>query len=228
MKKYMGKAYILRYLFVSMALFINGLNITLAKISCLGTDPFSSLNYSLSSFFPISMGKAMMIINGILLVFCFLFMRRAIGYGMIACTLILGNASDFWNGILVNIIGHEITFTGLEHMPLRLGILATGIIMNIFFCSFYIGGEVGMAPYDALGYMIEKLSHNRIPFKFARIITDIICVAVAYLLSKPAGIQWQIIGIGTMVMAFGTGPVLDFFLTYVSKPFYNKICGPKE
>lgn len=85
-----------------------------------------------------------------------------------------------------------------------------------------------MAPYDALGYMIEKLSHNCIPFKFARIITDIICVAVAYLLSKPAGIQWQIIGIGTMVMAFGTGPVLDFFLTYVSKPFYNKICGPKE
>ena len=224
MSKYFTRNYLLRIFFVSLALFINGINVALARISCLGTDPFSSLNYAIGSFCDISMGTAMMIMNGILLVFCLFFKREAIGFGLVACMMILGNAADFWSNIIVSMIGYEVAFQGMEHIILRLVILFVATIMNIFFCSFYIGGNTGMSAYDALGYIIEKVSKYKVSFKYARIITDALCVLVAYILSKPAGLEWQIIGIGTIIMAFCTGPILDFFLEHVSKPFYKKIC----
>lgn len=224
MKKYISKPYILRYIFVSLALFINGLNITLTRISCLGSDPFSSLNYAINSFTGIPMGTAMMFMNVILFIFCILFLRSSIGYGMVACTFILGNAADFWNKVLTSIIWHPITFSGNDHMLIRVLLLIFSMIMNIFFCSFYIAGDVGMSPYDALGYVIEKLCNHKIPFKFTRIITDILCVICAFVLAKPAHIQWQILGIGTFFMALCTGPILDFFLVHISRPFYTKLC----
>lgn len=227
MKKYISKPYILRYIFVSLALFINGLNLTLTRISCLGSDPFSCLNYAINSFTGISMGTAMMIMNGILLIFCILFLRSSIGYGMIACSVILGNSADFWNYMLIKIIGHSISFSGNEQLIFRLVLLIFSMIMNIFFCSFYIAGDVGMSAYDALGYVLEKLFHGNFPFKYARIMTDLICVIISFILARSSNIQWQIIGIGTLFMALGTGPILDFFLVHISKPFYHKICGEK-
>ena len=223
MKKYISKPYILRSIFVSLALFFNGLNITLTRITSLGSDPFSSLNYAINSFTGIPMGTAMMLLNGILLIFCILFLRNSIGYGMVACTLILGNAADLWNKILEAILGHSLAFSGSEHMVFRLCLLVISIIGNVFLCSFYIAGDVGMSPYDALGYIIEKLSNGFIPFKYARIITDLICVVVAYILAAPAKIQWEIIGIGTVFMALCTGPFLNFFLLHISRPFYEKL-----
>lgn len=34
----------------------------------------------------------------------------------------------------------------------------------------------------------------------------------------------ELIGIGTVIMAFGTGPLLTFFKEYIAQPFVRKVC----
>lgn len=93
----------------------------------------------------------------------------------------------------------------------------------IFFNSFYISADLGMSPYDALGFIIEKQSGG-FPFKWARVVTDVACVVTAFFVAGESGSQWELIGIGTVIMAFGTGPLLAFFKERIAQPFVRKVC----
>ena len=54
---------------------------------------------------------------------------------------------------------------------------------------------------------------------------DIACVVTAYFMAGKDGNQWELIGIGTVIMAFGTGPLLAFFKERIAQPFVEKMCG---
>lgn len=93
----------------------------------------------------------------------------------------------------------------------------------VFFNSFYISAGLGMAPYDAFGYIIEKITHKKIAFRWARVVSDTACVVFAFLISASRGTQWELIGVGTVVMACGIGSLLSWIITCIAEPFYQKI-----
>ena len=80
-----------------------------------------------------------------------------------------------------------------------------------------------MAPYDSVGYLVQKVSHGKIPFKRTRVVQDCVCVLTTVLIAIPQGTQWQIVGIGTVIMALGLGPALTFLQEKIALPFYEKI-----
>ena len=110
----------------------------------------------------------------------------------------------------------------MDNIALRMLLLCAGMVTMVFFCSFYMSSEMGMAPYDALGYIVEKMT-GRIPFKWARVAIDSFCVVIAYFIVRLEGTQWELIGIGTVIMALCIGPLLSFFRKAAAEPFIRKI-----
>lgn len=222
LSKYAKKSYVLRYIVVILSIFLVGLAMSIMRVSAMGTEPFSCLNYSISEHFGIPMGITMASINGVLLVLSFFTMRESLGFGTVVNMLCLGTAADIWGNVIQILVGHKISFSGTEHFALRLLLMCVGMVMMVFFCSFYMSCEMGMAPYDSLGYIIEKLT-GKIPFKWARVAADSICVVTAYFFARMNGTQWELIGIGTVIMAFCIGPLLSFFRKNVAEPFVTRI-----
>lgn len=64
------------------------------------------------------------------------------------------------------------------------------------------------------------------PFKFWRITTDLCCVLLGialYLLSgNPISGLAQIIGVGTVIIAFFMGPLIDWFNRHVSQKLLSR------
>ena len=89
--------------------------------------------------------------------------------------------------------------------------------------ALYISADMGIAPYDAAGYIIEILTKKTISFRTARILLDIICVSIGFLTGLQTEIQWKIIGIGTVLLASCTGPLIQFFRIHWSDKLFKNI-----
>ena len=76
--------------------------------------------------------------------------------------------------------------------------------------------------------MVETLTKGAIQFRIARIILDAICVSIAFFTGTQAGIQWKIIGIGTILLTFCTGPLIQFFRIHWSDPLLAKATGQEK
>ncbi len=228
LKKYLGKNYVSRYIMIVISVIMNGLGLSILRISCMGTDPFSSMNYSISESTGVSLGMLIILVNAVLIVFCIKFLPSSIGFGTIANMVILGNSADMWRSLIESMFHGSLEFSGTESFGLRILLMIIGICIMVFFNSFYISGELGMAPYDALGYIINKITKGKLPFQWSRVMTDTICVIIGYCIARPLGVQWELIGIGTIFMAFGTGPMIAWIRERIADPCYQKICGEKR
>lgn len=222
-KKYMSRPYLLRYLFVICSVFFIGLGTTITRISCLGTEAFTSLNYSVSELFKLPLGTVMTSISIVLLILAFFFLKNGLGVGTIIVMVGLGYSADFWGWLIKNVLGYSVDFIGVEHYFLRICFFLTGMIIMVFFTSFYLVADIGMSAYDTVAYMIEK--YTGIPFQWARIGSDFVCVCLAFIFSSMKGTQWELLGIGTLIMACGVGPMLNFLIENIARPIIKKICG---
>ena len=84
-----------------------------------------------------------------------------------------------------------------------------GVVCQILGCSFYVTANLGMAPYDCVSFIVPN--RTKIPFRWWRIISDFTCVAIGFLCGAT-------VGLGTLIMAFGTGPLLPLCNKYIAAP----------
>ena len=112
--------------------------------------------------------------------------------------------------------------------PVRIAVLAVAALLICVGDALYISADMGMAPYDAAGYVVETLTKGAVQFRIARIILDAVCVGIAFFTGSQAGIQWKIIGIGTILLTFCTGPLIQFFRVHWSDPLLAKATGQKK
>ena len=94
---------------------------------------------------------------------------------------------------------------GLElvAMPVRLVALCVGVAIICLGLSMYQMPDEGVAPYDSLSLIMTD-KWPKIPYFWHRMSNDVVCALICYF----AG---GVIGIGTLVTAFGLGPVIHFF-----------------
>ncbi len=96
-------------------------------------------------------------------------------------------------------------------LAIRIALVAIAVIFASLGVALYITPNLGISPYDALAFVIEKISKNKISFPIARITTDILCVAIGFSFGA-------IVGIATVILAFFTGPFIQFFRKRVAEP----------
>ncbi|MBC1282262.1 hypothetical protein JL739_02865 [Listeria welshimeri] len=198
----------------ALGIIILSLGISINKGSVLGMDTYTGMNTTVADYFNMSLGNFQLILNVILLLSMFVFGRYLLGLGTVLNMVFVGYLVDFF---LKMFDGTILSFDVEKSLWIRFLLLVIGTIILCLGASLYMTADLGVAPYDALAIMmsdhIEKLS-----FSVARIITDVVCVIVGLIFGTVLGSYpfGTIIGIGTVLTAFGTGPFIGFFNKTIS------------
>lgn len=196
---------------------IGAVSVGFFKLAAFGVDPFQSFMSGINQMIPINFGTLYVIVNAVLLLFALKFDRHYIGIATFINLFLLGYVVQFSYDTLLTI------FPAASIM-VRTCSFIFGFIALCFGCSVYITADLGVSTYDAIALiMANKWKVGK--FKYIRITTDIVCVALGIALflfggGKMAAIP-AFVGIGTILTAFFMGPLIDFFNRKVSEPYLN-------
>jgi uncharacterized membrane protein YczE len=125
--------------------------------------------------------------------------RSKIGLGTVAAIVLTGYVSD-----LSVFLCSAILLEGTSLFALRIGMMIAGILLVAIGSGLYFNTHVGVSPYDGIGLIITNKLGNQNWYRWVRIGTDIICVTLGFFMGN-------IPGVGTIIMAFFTGPLFAFF-----------------
>lgn len=191
-----------RMMIMVFSILLMGFSVSVFSYSGMGVDPFTALNMSVSAKLGISFGFWQMCVNGVILIAVALLSKKLINIGTIFNMVGVGYVCEFFTGIYDRFLPAENT------TAVRLAIMAMGVFLLSLSASLYFNCKLGVSPYDALGFVLEE--KTSIKYKWCRVITDLVCTGIAFLLSGP-------IGVGTVVTAFLMGPVVSFCDTRISQ-----------
>lgn len=175
-----------------------GMGIAIFKLAGLGTDPFSGMNMAVADKIGMAYGNFQLLVNVVLLVVQIAFGRKFLGIGTVVNAVFLAYICTFFYYIFTGVFGLE-----LVAMPVRLLALCIGVVIICLGLSMYQMPDEGVALYDSLSLIMTD-KWPKIPYFWHRMSNDVVCALICYL----AG---GVIGIGTLVTAFGLGPVIHFF-----------------
>ncbi|MCD8111005.1 MAG: hypothetical protein LUE14_13110 [Clostridiales bacterium] len=197
---------------------ICGISVGFFKRAAFGLDPFQSFMAGLNTAVPISFGMLFTIACIILLLFALIADRHYIGLATLINLFLAGYIIDFSQNLLFRLFP-------VLGMPGRIVFLIVGIVVMCLSGSLYITADLGVSVYDAVALIITQTWHKG-QFRWVRILTDAVCVALGGLLYCLAGGSLSElgaqIGVGTVVTALFMGPLIDFFNRRVSQPILKR------
>lgn len=212
-----GKLFVKRCVMMVVGILFISICVGCYRLSGFGVDAFTCMNLGISGFLGMTFGTWQLIMNAAILVVVFFTVRNCIGAGTIVNMVCVGYGADFLCWMAQDVFRIEMT------IPLRILALLIGTLFAGLGVAFYMAAEMGIAPYDSVALIIEKLTRQRIKFQYARVASDVACVVIGVLFCIAAkGELWMIIGIGTLCNAFFNGPLIQFFRTYVSEPMLRE------
>jgi len=201
--KYFCREYFLKAILCIIGVFIIGIGVGLMRYADFGIDPYmcfmNGLHLAIFKKFEFAFGSTFAISNFLMIFIVLVFDRSKIGLGTIAAIVLTGYVSDI-GVFLCNLILIE----GIVLYILRIGMMVFGILIISIGSGIYFNTNVGVSPYDAIGFIITNTTRNQNMYRWIRIGTDLICVSIGFL----AG---NIPGVGTIIMALFTGPLFAFF-----------------
>lgn len=216
MKRSKGN-YLQRIVMMIVGIGFISIAVGLYRLSGFGVDAFTCMNLGISGFLEMQFGTWQLIMNAVILLVMFFTARECIGAGTLVNMVCVGYGADFLCWMVQETAQIEMT------LPLRISALILGCFFASMGVAFYIAAEMGVAPYDSVALILEKLSHGRVPFQYARIGSDITVVIIGAVFCLIAGDDlWMIIGLGTICNACLNGPLIQFFRVYVGKPLLKK------
>ena len=115
-------------------------------------------------------------------------------------------------------------------MAARLLCLVVGMVVLCFGSSMYMMADLGVSPYDAIANTLAY-KWKVAKFQYCRIGCDVTCVIVGALIFLLGGGTVAkiptIIGVGTLLTAFGMGPLIAFYNEKISRPMLHGRGGEK-
>jgi uncharacterized membrane protein YczE len=181
-------------LIVGLVLF--GIGVALMVVADLGLSPWEVLHQGISFRTGISIGTVA-IMTGIGVLLLWIPLHERVGIGTILNVLIIGPVVDISLWLLPDQI---------EIMWVRWALMVGGTIIIALGSGLYIGAGLGPGPRDGL---MTGLATKGINVAAARIGIEITVLIIGYFLGGT-------VGIGTLVFAFGVGPLVAIFLPMLS------------
>ena len=176
------KNWIIALSILLLGLIIAHLGISLFLLSELGTDTFTVFIQGLARTFNLSVGTFHVIVLCILLVVMLLTTKGYVKPGTILCAFCGGPIIDFFTWL----------FPYLGCVILSIGM------------SIVIKSNAGTGPNDLIAIILtDKL--QKFQFRWVRITCDLFFVILGYILGGT-------VGVGTVIAAFLTGPLVQFWL----------------
>ena len=192
------RAIFLNMLIAAASLFVNGFGVYLTIRADIGAAPWDVLNLGLSKSLGILYGSASIAVSLTILVIDIL-LREPIGIAMFIDAVVVGKAVEFCNWIDAVPAGTSL-WTSIPMMVVGLFILA-------YTQYTYMLASLGCGPRDTLLVGLAKRAKG-LPIGAVSIMLLSTATLTGWLLGGP-------VGIGTLICAFGTGPVMQFAFSTV-------------
>jgi len=208
LKDYFRKVGAKRVLMTVIGNIFIGLGIAIFKMSGLGNDPFTAMNLSLSECVGLEYAHFQVLFNLCVFVIQWFFGRELIGIGTLVNACLLGYIVTFFYNVLFALLRAP------QVLWLQVIVVFVGVIICSFGLSLYQTSDVGVAPYDSLSLITQKYL-PKIPYFWHRIFDDGIAALVSFLTGG-------LVGLGTLVSAFGLGPFIHFFDKHFSSKLVKK------
>ena len=187
-------------LFAGLALY--GASLALLVRSELGTAPWDVLHQGLSRTLGLSIGTWVLLV-GALVLLLWVPLRQRPGVGTLSNVLLVGLALDATLRLLPAGGG----------LPVRAGLLITGVVLNAVASALYIGARLGPGPRDGL---MTGLAARGLPVRRVRTAIEVVVLLAGVALGGTAGV-------GTVLYALAVGPLVQPLL-----PLLDARRGPAE
>lgn len=179
-------------------LVIFGIGIAMQIISTLGLSPWEVLHQGISFQTGIPIGTVG-ILTGIVVLLLWIPLRERWGIGTVFNVFVIGIVIDLT--LLV-------TPEEVDQLWLRWALLVGGIVIVAIGSGFYIGAGLGPGPRDGL---MTGLARKGVNVGLARFGIEITVLGLGWLLGGT-------VGVGTVLFAFGMGPLIAVFLPPLTLP----------
>ena len=192
-----GKAIIVNMLLAAISLFINGFGIYLTIQANIGAGPWDVLNLGLSKSLGILYGTASIAVSYLILGIDIV-LKEPIGIAMFIDAFVVGKSVDFFNRMHV-IPSCDSTVKGIF-------VMIIGLVIMAYTQYTYMCASLGCGPRDTLLVALAKRL-RRIPIGAVSVGLLSLATFIGWLLGGP-------VGIGTLICAFGAGPIMQMaFMT---------------
>ncbi|MBP5166127.1 MAG: hypothetical protein ILP09_02585 [Oscillospiraceae bacterium] len=185
-------AILLNMLIAAVSLFVNGFGVYLTIQANIGAAPWDVLNIGISKSLGILYGNASIAVSVTILIIDVL-LKEPIGIAMFIDAFVVGKAVDFFNWI------HAVP--KCTSIAAAIPVLLAGLVVLAYTQYTYMTASLGCGPRDTLLVGLAKRL-RRIPIGLVSIALLSSATLIGWLLGGP-------VGIGTILCAFGTGPVMQ-------------------
>jgi uncharacterized membrane protein YczE/cytidylate kinase len=203
-----------RYILFLMGLFINALGVSFITRASLGTSPISSVPYTLSMGFPLTMGEFTFILNIFLIIGQIIFLRKdfqKVQLIQIPISIVFGYFIDLTMALLY-FISPINYFMKILSLLIGCAILGFGVSIEVTANVVMLSGE---AFVKAIAVKFKKeFGTTKICFDVT--LTACACIISLVMFKKIAGVRE-----GTVIAAFIVGLIAKFFNKRLS--FMDKI-----
>jgi uncharacterized membrane protein YczE len=187
------KKIVLNMLLATVSLFVNGFGVYLTIQANIGASPWDVLNLGLSNTFGMLYGTAAIIVSFTILGIDVL-MKEPIGIAMVIDSIVVGKTVDLFNRI--NLVEK------CDSILVGIPVMILGLFIMGYTQYTYMSASLGCGPRDTLLIGLTR-----------RIKGLSIGVVSIMLLATATIIGWLLggpVGIGTLICAFGMGPIMQF------------------
>ena len=180
----------LTQLYAGLALY--GLSIAVLIRSELGVMPWSVLDQGISRSTGISVGTSTILV-GALVLLAWIPLRQRPGLGTVSNVLVIGLALDASLALLPDV----------GSLPVRLGLVPLGVVLNAVATAAYIGVRLGPGPRD--GLMTGLVARTGGSVRRVRTAIEVVVVVLGVLLGGT-------LGLATVLYALAIGPLVQLLL----------------
>jgi uncharacterized membrane protein YczE len=181
-------------LYAGLALY--GISMALIIRSALGNMPWDVLHQGLAGRLGWSLGTVTIVVGAFVLL-AWIPLRQRPGVGTVSNVVVIGVAVDAALAVV----------PAPSSLPLRVGLLVAGVLLNAVATAAYIGVHLGPGPRDGLMTGLVRRTGGSV--RLVRTSIEVAVVATGWLLGGT-------LGIGTVVYAVAIGPLVQVLLPRLS------------
>lgn len=190
-----------------VGLWLYGLSMAVMLRAALGLDPWDVFHQGVADHVPLSFGTVTAI-TGAAVLLAWIPLRQRPGLGTVSNVVVIGVSVDVGLWLLPH----------LDSLLIRVAAMAAAVVLNAIATVLYIGAGMGPGPRD--GLMTGLVRRTGRPVWLVRTSLEVTVLSIGWLLGGS-------LGIGTLVYAFGIGPLIHLMIPFVDRflPGFHEVHG---
>ncbi|GGK47921.1 membrane protein YczE [Nocardia camponoti] len=184
-----------RLLALYVGLWLYGTSMAVMIRAGLGLDPWDVFHQGVAAHVPLSFGAVTAVV-GIAVLLAWIPLRQRPGLGTVSNVVVIAVAVDAGLRLLPT----------TETLWVRITAMVVAVVLNAVATVLYIGAGMGPGPRD--GLMTGLVARTGRPVWAVRTAIEVSVLATGWLLGGS-------VGVGTLVYAFGIGPLIGLMIPYL-------------